>query len=737
MDKEQYLQMNSEELYTHLFSFIMQDLEAGELLLNELAQTERYQSNYEFRTSVETARALKLAICGQTKEVISLCTDLIEITGNLKLWLLTSTNWNLLGTAYNSMGMHERSIECYYHVIQIEKKHGLNTMSSLAYNNIALTFMNFKRMDKAVEYFNNAIHTLYTSGEHQPRYHAKMLLYLSNYLIAHCLSGKTDNLKPLVDKLDLLATDNMDINATYSYYNAKQHYYFNQGDYEMAKTSYFQAKEFIPEDNIIMRLSFFDSFLELSKLFKLDRSFYLEELLNFEGSMNIDHAILESSLYKELRDYYQSIGDDAHLQQINAKYINFLEKQLEMTDNRSAESLLFVSNMLDNKQDIEEFISKNSELKFVAAEAIRSKELLQSAYHQIEMISELGQNLTSSLNLKEVVQSIYNNLKRHMPIHSFLLLSVEENKNRLRSIAHFEYDKEDTCFTLDLDNDDSCFVKAYRKNEILSTVDNSVDEIMKNINPIIRGTFHKSLVFMPLNIGERTIGLCSIQYNTPSTYTQEHIDFLSKLSPYLSISLNNAIHSERLEKEIQSHLSTQTLLQDANAKLEKISSLDGLTQISSRREFDNRILELMKAAAQAGTTLTIFMLDIDNFKLYNDTYGHLEGDEVLKKIALSFRKDLDTVSGLSARFGGEEFIGACVGMDYEQSSEFADRIRQNIFNMGIEHKVVPSKKITVSIGVAISKHVSGDNKSNLLKLADLCLYEAKNTQKNKVVVKEY
>lgn len=183
-------------------------------------------------------------------------------------------------------------------------------------------------------------------------------------------------------------------------------------------------------------------------------------------------------------------------------------------------------------------------------------------------------------------------------------------------------------------------------------------------------------------------------------------------------------------------IKTKNALQEAYNKLEKISSMDGLTQISSRREFEKRFLEQLEKAEREHQSVAVYMVDIDNFKVYNDTYGHLEGDEVLKAVARIFRENLDGSGGLSARFGGEEFIGAIAGRSEEQCERIGEKIIRDIQALGIENESVPLGVITVSVGVAFAETIRSGQRSELMRLADISLYEAKNTGKNRAVLRK-
>lgn len=129
-------------------------------------------------------------------------------------------------------------------------------------------------------------------------------------------------------------------------------------------------------------------------------------------------------------------------------------------------------------------------------------------------------------------------------------------------------------------------------------------------------------------------------------------------------------------------------------------------------------------------------MDIDNFKSYNDNYGHLEGDEVLKKVATLFDRIVRGVGGVAARFGGEEFIASCLALNYEEGMKLAEKIRTAIYDLELLHEYSSFQRVTASIGVVISKNISMEQNNQFIKDADNCLYEAKKRGRNQVVGKE-
>lgn len=171
--------------------------------------------------------------------------------------------------------------------------------------------------------------------------------------------------------------------------------------------------------------------------------------------------------------------------------------------------------------------------------------------------------------------------------------------------------------------------------------------------------------------------------------------------------------------------------QKDNLKLSKLSTTDSLTELANRREFDSAYPQLWEAALGAGTELGIMILDIDHFKAYNDHYGHLEGDQCLRRVADALQANSRDNLDLVVRFGGEEFIVLTPGINAETAYLAAERIRRGIERLNIPHAhSEQADTITVSIGVAVAQPSASMDPDALLSAADGALYEAKRRGRN-------
>jgi diguanylate cyclase (GGDEF)-like protein len=174
-------------------------------------------------------------------------------------------------------------------------------------------------------------------------------------------------------------------------------------------------------------------------------------------------------------------------------------------------------------------------------------------------------------------------------------------------------------------------------------------------------------------------------------------------------------------------------LAEANSRLERLSSQDGLTGVANRRRFDEALDLEWRRASRSGTPVSLIMLDLDYFKDFNDTNGHLAGDERLRQVAQALASTLGRAGDLVARYGGEEFVVLLPGMGADDASALAERLRQGVEAMGLSHNASPvSQVVTLSAGVATAFAEERVSPAALVAAADGALYRAKREGRNRV-----
>lgn len=172
-----------------------------------------------------------------------------------------------------------------------------------------------------------------------------------------------------------------------------------------------------------------------------------------------------------------------------------------------------------------------------------------------------------------------------------------------------------------------------------------------------------------------------------------------------------------------------------NRKLEALTNVDGLTDLGNRRAFDNYLDRQWQQLQRKQLPLALILCDIDHFKQYNDTYGHIGGDECLRQVAGILRSIPRRGSDFSARYGGEEFALILPETDGEGGLKVANRIRHELARLNIPHQSSPTSGwVTMSCGIASMIPYQNGKPQDLIAQADQALYEGKQQGRDRAVL---
>lgn len=217
-----------------------------------------------------------------------------------------------------------------------------------------------------------------------------------------------------------------------------------------------------------------------------------------------------------------------------------------------------------------------------------------------------------------------------------------------------------------------------------------------------------SFICFPLTTNNRTVGVLNLtDKRDGSAYSQTDLDLLEAIAPQLAVVLDRAAFQERA------------------GMFERLSITDSLTGLLNRRYLNERLSEEVNRSNRDGSPMSFMMIDIDNFKSYNDRFGHQAGDEVLRMTA-QFIKSVLRSADVAARYGGEEFSAMLPQTTLSEARLIGERIRERV-----ENAEFPKRQITVSIGIAAYSpfHNTPDE---IIEAADKALYQAKRIGKNNV-----
>ena len=186
--------------------------------------------------------------------------------------------------------------------------------------------------------------------------------------------------------------------------------------------------------------------------------------------------------------------------------------------------------------------------------------------------------------------------------------------------------------------------------------------------------------------------------------------------------------------DINDTIRAENALQKANEELMRLSVIDGLTQISNRRQFDAHLAAEWQGHLEEKKFLSVILCDIDFFKNYNDAYGHQAGDDCLCRVAGAIDSCARSAGGLAARYGGEEFGIILPEADRRRAMAVAERIRARVSGLKIQHRRSGvGDHVTLSLGIGTAVPGRDTSGAELLTLADTALYTAKEEGRNRTV----
>jgi len=183
---------------------------------------------------------------------------------------------------------------------------------------------------------------------------------------------------------------------------------------------------------------------------------------------------------------------------------------------------------------------------------------------------------------------------------------------------------------------------------------------------------------------------------------------------------------------VKARVNTHIKIIDQMQTIERIGHIDPLTKIANRRGFDNRFSADWGGAIRSKTPISFLIMDLDEFKKYNDTYGHHQGDVALKSFAETALYSINRATDLVARWGGEEFVIILPNTDLAGAAEVAENVRKNVEETPIPTEDGSITSVTVSIGVNSVLPDTATSSKDFMNKADQALYRAKSSGRNRV-----
>jgi len=347
-----------------------------------------------------------------------------------------------------------------------------------------------------------------------------------------------------------------------------------------------------------------------------------------------------------------------------------------------------------------------------AAMAVERARLLghaQRAAKEMTSLYHIGLATTSSLQIDEVLDLIYKQVRRVLHLDTFYIAMYDEERSELRYELFIEDGKVLPPFTAKLDSAGiSSWIVRNRKPVFIKSWSQETEQLPFEAGTL--GAATESAISVPLIAKNKIVGVMSVQALERNAFDANHLRLLTSIASQAALALENARLHTTVNEQAQR---------------------DPLTGVYHHGRFIDKLRATLDQALRQGETVGLIMLDIDRFKQYNDTYGHLVGDDVLRCTVRAIEDNLKSTD-IVGRWGGEEFGVVLPGVSRTQARLIADRIRETVANNILQDRQgrsIPSP--TVSQGIALYPE-DAQELEELIDKADSALFRAKDLGRNRI-----
>ncbi|MBD2108095.1 sensor domain-containing diguanylate cyclase [Nodosilinea sp. FACHB-13] len=383
------------------------------------------------------------------------------------------------------------------------------------------------------------------------------------------------------------------------------------------------------------------------------------------------------------------------------------------------------------------FAVKQAELM---ATTEREAEDLRLLNEQQEILFKLIADIRESLDLNTLFRTTAREVRKalHTDRVAIFQFDIDSQYNSGEFVAENVLPEYDSAIALKVS--DHCFgsqyAARYQKGQI-QVVSNLSQAGLNQCHVELLKSFQvKAQIVVPLMKGGDLWGLlCVHQCDRPRAWNSAEVNFIKQLAAQFSVALRHADLLAQADSKAEQLDQALQALKQANEKLEELSNLDSLTQISNRRFFDKFLRSEWKRLLRTEKHLSLILFDIDYFKIYNDCYGHLAGDQCLIDITRATQLVLKRSSDVLARYGGEEFAVVLPDTDRVGAVKIAEEIRETVKSLQIPNKCmqIDHPYVTISLGIASQIPKAGQSVRDVIRQADQALYQAKAKGRDTVV----
>ena len=370
-----------------------------------------------------------------------------------------------------------------------------------------------------------------------------------------------------------------------------------------------------------------------------------------------------------------------------------------------------------------------SERKRVEEELRRNKDVADRLAQEIAIVAEIGKVIGSTLDTEEVYERFAAETKKLILFDSLTinLYRFQENTLYVAYVSGLDIDGRRQGDPLVLEGSLSEAVIRTRTSLRIQPV--SIDEVIgqfPRLTPIFQAGL-RSIMCVPLVYRDEVIGVLHFRSKKPNAYTEQDLRLAERIGGQIVGAIANAQLYAGLKK-------TEQELKESEQRYRELSIVDDLTQLYNSRHFYVQLKIELDRSNRYGQPLTLLLLDLDDFKAFNDAYGHVEGDQVLRRLGQVVKRCLRETD-FAYRYGGEEFTILLPMTTIADGAVTAERIRTEFKK---EHfSPAPGQDVTVTVSIGLAQYKSQEEMKAFVHRADQLMYQGKKNGKDRVCSESY
>jgi len=380
-----------------------------------------------------------------------------------------------------------------------------------------------------------------------------------------------------------------------------------------------------------------------------------------------------------------------------------------------------IKNEIENQRLVIELGEKYEQLEAAQNEIKNQYDKLKDSNHKLEdtntrltssiaefyTLQQISEAIGSIFDTSELLKFVNDVIIGVMGVNYSTIVLLDQKKNRLKVQFTNIQNKEDLAILSDNINCKLLLDILENEKPVLENL------VIPDQYDFIKKREIGSFICIPLSSKSRKFGLILIEHKNKNTFNLENLRLVTTICKTVSMAIENA---------------------ELYANMQELATIDGLTNVYNRVYFHQKFESEFKMAKDLSYDLTLVILDIDFFKKFNDTYGHLFGDVVLKSVAQTIKNNLRSTDTV-ARFGGEEFVLLLPRTTVQEAFEKVEFLRRKIANNIVKDNLI-SASVTASFGIACFPETS-TNQIELIRDADNALYKAKDSGRNCIKIAKY